>query len=180
MKRHVLLLLALAGAMPAEAQQSASFNLEEHTFNAGGRPDEGTVAQSASFRVSLDAIGEAVSLAGLTGASFGIDAGFVAPYPAPGEVLGLRFANHVKLIWDPDPSTGVYNLYRGLVASLSGLAYGSCHESGVDGESTSDADLPPANQAFFYLVTAENLLAEEGTKGFDSEGDEHPNSMPCP
>jgi hypothetical protein len=39
----LLALLVVGGAM---AQSSSAFRLEEHSFNAGGRPQQGTTPQS--------------------------------------------------------------------------------------------------------------------------------------
>ena len=65
MKRFFLLAtILLSGA--ALAQQSASFRLTEHTFNAGGHPSNGTVPSSAGYRITLDAIGTAVGTASLS------------------------------------------------------------------------------------------------------------------
>lgn len=172
--------LSIAVAAPAWAQQSASYQLREHAFNAGGRPDQGTLAQSPNFRVSLDAVGDPLSRAGLSSASFGMDGGFVSPYPPPQEVIGLEFSDNQALLWNPEGSTGTYDLYRGLVSTLSGLAYGSCHQQGLTDETTTVADVPPSGDSYFYLVTAENLLSEEGTKGFDSTGTERASPSPCP
>lgn len=179
-KRLTSLALFLAVAAPALAQQSASFQLREYAFNAGGRPAQGAIALSANFRVSLDAIGDSVSRTGLASGSFSMDGGFVAPYPPPGEVNGLLFTNDETLIWKPEKSTGVYNLYRSLVSALPGLSYGSCQQQDLAGETATDGDEPPVGNSYFYLVTAENLLAEEGTKGFTSAGVERANLSPCP
>ena len=176
----ILLLLGLAALGLAQAQESASFKLNEHSFNAGGHPDQGTVMASASFAVSLDAIGDAVSLTGLTSASFQLDTGSVAPYPPPGEVTGLIFVDDETLQWDPEPSVGSYSLYRELISSVAGLGYGSCEQQEIPDETTTDNDLPPGSDGFFYLVTAANLLGEEGTKGYDSSATERPTPAPCP
>lgn len=162
------------------AQQSASFRNSEHVLNAGGRPVGGSGAASGSHRITLDAIGDSVTPGLLAGSTFVIGGGFVTPYPPPGEVHGLRFSDDVTLFWSVEPTTGVYNLYRGALASLSGLAYGSCRVAEVVGTSTIDADAPAKGQGSFYLVTAENLIAEEGTKGWASSGNERPNPAPCP
>lgn len=134
---------------------------------------------SASFMVSLDAIGDGVHLAGASSASYQMDAGFVIAYPPPLEVLNLAFTSETTLVWSPEKSVGRYNVYRGLLSSLPG-GYGVCLAANVPSESLTDADVPPAGQGFFYLVTAENRLGEEGTKGHDSHGVERVNATPCP
>ena len=171
------LLLAWSGAL---AQQSASFELSEHVFNAGGRPVGGQVAASASFQVTLDALGDAVSPGLLASGAFQLGGGFVTIYPPPGEVVLLQFTDAETLVWTPEPSTGDYNLYRGPLDTLSDLTYGSCEASNVDGTTTTDADPVPIGDGYFYLVTAENLIDEEGTKGYSSTGMERPNPAPCP
>ena len=162
------------------AQQSASFKLEEHAFNNGGHPLDGTAFTASGFAVSLDAIGDTVAGPTLTGASFQSDPGFVAAYPPPREVLNLIFQSDKQtLAWDPERSVGRYNLYRGDLSSLPGT-YGSCLQAGISGESAADVTEPVPGQGFFYLVTAENRITEEGTKGFDSTPAERDNSSPCP
>ena len=178
--RAAALAFALLWSGVALAQQSASFKLNEHTFNGGGRPDGGTAAASASHRITLDAIGDTVASASLAGNNNVIGGGFVSPYPPPSEVDDLRFTTKVDLAWSPEPSTGVYNLYRGAMNSLAGAAYGACRTSAIAGTTTSDADVVPPGQGSFYLVTAKNLLAEEGIKGHASNGALRANLAPCP
>jgi hypothetical protein len=47
-------------------------------------------------------------------------------------------------------------------------------------ETTTDPDVPSVTTGYFYLVTADNRLDEEGTKGFRSNGTERGNPAPCP
>jgi hypothetical protein len=170
MRHFGWIVLTTTLAAPAAAQQSASYHLSEHVLNSGGRPLQGATAASASYRVSLDAIGENVNGAGLSSASYWMDGGFTVAYPPPGEVSGLTFPGKQNLLWNPEPSVGDYNLYRGLLGSLSGLGFGTCQEQNLPGETAVDAAVPAAGAGFFYLVTAENKLDEEGTKGFRSGG----------
>ena len=165
---------------PSWAQQSTSYRLTESTVNAGGRPVNGAGASSASYRVSFDAIGDAAAGGTLSSASYRVGSGFVAWFPPPGEVKGLRFADRTTLRWDPERSVGVYNLYRDFVSALAGGGTGTCFVNGVATEQASDAGSPGAGKGFFYLVTAKNRLAEEGTKGNRSSGSERPNPAPCP
>ena len=171
--------VAVAGA-PALAQQSASYKLTESAVNAGGRPVNGAGASSASYRVSFDAIGDAAAGGTLSSASYRVGSGFVAWFPPPGEVKGLRFVDRTTLRWDPDSSTGVYNLYRDFVFALAGGGTGTCFVNGLAAEQASDVGSPGTGRGFFYLVTAKNRLAEEGTKGNRSSGTERPNPAPCP
>jgi hypothetical protein len=174
----VMVLLMTVGLV--SAQESASFKLNEHAFNAGGRPEGGSVAASASFRISLDALGDSVKPGLIAGGDYQLGGGFVSAYPPPGEVQLMGFTDHVTLVWTDEPSVGTYRLYRGTIANVGGLAYGDCHESDIVGATTTDADPVPMNAGFFYLVTAANMIAEEGPKGHASSGDERGNPAPCP
>jgi hypothetical protein len=165
---------------PTLAQTSSSYRLGEHVVNAGGHPDDGIVMTSASFRITFDALGDGLARFGASSPSFRMDGGFAAAYPPPGEVFGLRFSGVATLLWNPERSAGLYNLYRGPLSALSGLDYGSCEEYDISGATVTDSDLPPVSGGFFYLVTAENRLGEEGTKGFDSSDEERPNLDACP
>ena len=178
--RRALVLSILASAHAVFAQQSASYKLTENVLNAGGHPEGGTTFVSASHRISLDAIGEGVLGTGLSSASFRVGGGFVSPFSPPGEVQGLRFSDKQTLEWDAEPSVGAYDLYRDLLSDLSGLGYGDCLQSEIASRSAVDATVPAPGQGFFYLVTAENRLDEEGTKGFASSGAERGNPAPCP
>jgi hypothetical protein len=170
----------MACALPAVAQESANYGLTEHTFNAGGHPAGGVSMTSESFLISLDAVGDSVTAPGLGNTSYRMLGGFVSGYPPPGEVNGLLFVNPSTLVWSPEESGGHYNLYRALMGSLPDSEFGSCEQPGLAGESAFDADVPPASDGYFYLVTAKNRLHEEGTKGRSSSGVERPNPNPCP
>ncbi len=163
------------------AQESGNFKIREHVFNEGGHPDNAVILTSTNFHIRIDAIGEALMGNALDSESFRMDAGFASPYPPPGEVQNLLFqADHQTLVWDREKSGGGYNLYRDRLDSLSSGGYGSCKEYGIAMETTTDAEEPSSGQGYFYLVTAENRLEEEGIKGFDSIGTERPNLSPCP
>jgi hypothetical protein len=163
----------------SSAQQSDSFELGEHVFNAGGHPEQGSVPASGGFRISLDAIGDVTSGPTPSSASYRVAGGFVTAYSPPGEVLELRFDDGTTLSWHPERSVGSYMLYRDGVDTLAG-DYGSCLEPGITIASTNDSDTPVAGIAWFYLVTARNRLGEEGTKGFAGDGTERGNTAPCP
>lgn len=167
-------------ALPAAAQESPSYRLTEHVLNSGGSPLDGSVPTSAHHRVTLEAIGESVLGTGGASASFRLDGGFVSAYPPPREVLGVRFLDASTLAWDAEPSVGSYDLYRDPLSALPGLGYGGCAQSAIPETSTADPDVPAAGAGFFYLVTAENRLGEEGTKGTDGSGAERGNAFPCP
>ena len=173
MRRPLALLILLLVVSPALAQQSASFKLEEHTFNAGGNPNQGVFPASASFRFTLDSLGENAVAIGLTSPSFQLDSGFPTAYPPPAEVEGLLLTDNVTLVWNIEKSIGSYNLYKDLLSSLSTLNYGTCTQEDIADETTTDVAVPSSGNGFFYLVTAENKLTEEGTKGacVDGTGD---------
>lgn len=176
----VLFVVVLAaGDGIARAQTSTSHKLTESVLNAGGDPNGVSFAASASHRIRLDAIGQAVVLSGSGSASFHLEAGFVADYPPPGEVRNLLWTGSGALVWDPEKSTGRYEIYRDAISTLPG-GFGICFQAGLAGESGSDAAAPPVGSGWFYLVTARNLLGEEGTKGYRSSGAERTNPSPCP
>jgi len=81
--------------------------------------------------------------------------------------------------WDAEPSAGVYNIYRELMSDLSGTGYGECFAPDVSGTTGTDPGTPPASDGWFYLVTAENRLGEEGTKGWNSGATERQGNV-CP
>ena len=60
------------------------------------------------------------------------------------------------------------------------LSFGVCEEQDILTATVVDGDAVPTNDGYFYLITAQNRLAEEGTKGFRSIGDERNNNTPCP
>jgi hypothetical protein len=175
----LLALLCVAGLVGA--QESASYKLKEHTLNEGGNPDGGVVLESASYKLTLDAIGDSVAEAGtLSSTNYKGEAGFVPPYPPPEEVLNLLFTDEQTLVWDPEKSVGAYKLFRGLLTDLPAADYGDCTQR-LSVNTAMDASTPPAGETYFYLVTAENRLEEEGTMGEDSTPAERPNtSPPCP
>lgn len=175
-----VLLATFLAVGTVQAQTSADHRLEEWVFNAGGNPLDGAAPASAAHRLSVDAIGDAMQVGSSTSASHGLTVGFPWLYAPPGEVLQLMLGEGDGLRWQPEPSVGVYNLYRGAIAALDGVGYGGCSERGIVGTSTVDADLPAPGAGFFYLVTAENLLGEEGTPGSRSSGATRSIAVACP
>jgi len=130
--------------------------------------------------MSLDAVGDPATGARSSAPSYRMGAGFASAYPPPGQVRGLRFTDGDTLRWDSEPSIGSYNLYRDLLSRLSSGGYGNCEQQDLTDETATDATVPPAADGYFYLVTAQNRLDEEGTLGEDSGGAERPNTTPCP
>jgi len=174
------LVVAFATSGVAVAQTSTSYKLTEFTLNNGGDPWNGSFAASTSHRIRLDAIGAAAAATALSSASHHADGGFVSGYPPPGEVTGELFSDKTTLTWTPEKSVGSYDVYRAALSTLSGLAFGTCLQSGLTAESATDAATPPAGQGYFYLVTSRNLLGEVGTKGYATSGFERANAAPCP
>jgi hypothetical protein len=162
------------------AQQSTNFKISDHTFNAGGHPDAGAVLTSATYRITFDVIGDGTVGSNLSSTSFRMGGSFAACYAPPGEVPGLSFTGPGTLVWQLEPSAIRYNLYRDLVSNVVGSGYGSCEQYDLPDGTTTDTDPVPAGDGFFYLVTADNRLDEEGTKGRASDGSERPNSASCP
>lgn len=175
--RIALVFILLAAGLAA--QYSASYQIEQGTFNSGGNPSP--ILTSTSYQMTLDAIGDGINATGLTSSSYGMDAGFPPDYRPPGEVLNLRFSDKTHLAWDPESSVGTYDLYWGPLTDLPSDVYGEniqCHESSAQAADPSGAP-PPGG--YFFLVTARNRLDEEGTLGRKSDGDPRPNPvLVCP
>jgi hypothetical protein len=174
----LVLVLCLSGA--GIAQQSTSYKLSDQTFNAGGHPDDGVMLTSASYGITLDALGNAVSGTVLVSTSYSVQGGFVAGHPPPVEVNGLLFAGRDDLEWGPERSAGHYNLYRDPLVGLPAMGYGVCRDHHLSSTAYHDPDLPGSGEGLFYLVTAVNTLGEEGSKGWDSDGAVRGNPSPCP
>jgi hypothetical protein len=176
MKNLFVSAVCLFAAVQAPAQSSANYQIEQGTFNNGGNPVPELT--SASYRVTLDAIGDGLAATNLTSGSYEMDPGFPPAYAPPGEVLNLRFTSKTQFGWNPEPSVGAYNTYRGDLGVFTG--YGLCLHTGLTATSDTDAQTPAAGAGYFYLVTAENRINEEGIKGFNSGGTPDPNPAPCP
>jgi len=179
MRRLVVVSLLCVVLLPAAAQVSPSYTVKESVLNEGGHPTDGVVLASASFMVTLDSIGDGAVGSTLVAENYRVEVGFVGGFPPPGEVSGLGFSDRSTLCWTPEKSTGSYNMYRDPVSALPGR-FGGCLQAGLTTECTTDAPSPPEGVAWFYLVTAENRLEEEGTLGSGSAGVERPNAAPCP
>lgn len=161
--------LVFMSAGLAMGQQSSSYSLTEASFNAGGRPEQGTVATSASFQLTHDAIGDAMLAVDFSSPSFQASAGFVSSYAPAGEVFNLRWTSDTDLDWDAPASALTYNVYRDGIVLLPGN-FGACFQQDLTVSQTSDATVPTAGSGRYYLVTASNRLDQEGTKGVQSDG----------
>jgi len=81
----------------------AALKVESATLNAGGHPLQGTKLGSASYRVSLDALGDSAR-SGLTSASFRLDGGFVdvqVELAGDGADAGLGYRANEMLVPQP-------------------------------------------------------------------------------
>jgi hypothetical protein len=164
---------------PAIAQQSASYRLKESVLNSGSHPAQGTVLSSPSFKLKIDSVGEGLIRMALSSSSYHLDAGFVGAYLPSGEVNWLGFINKTVLRWNPEKSVGVYNVYREPISSLPG-AFGTCLARGLQVTNYNEPTVPLSGTGYYYLITAENRLGEEGTKGFRSSGTERSNAFASP
>lgn len=176
----VFLGLALLAFSPASAQSSASFEIRDDAFNAGGHPVNGADVGSASYQLTLGAIGDAISGVRVTSSSYVVHGGWVATLRPPGEVEELVFTDPVLLEWQPEESAGTYDVYRDDLAQLPALGYGTCWRDGLVETSVQDGSQPNPGAGYFYLVTVRNRLREHGTKGADSGDNERANDAPCP
>lgn len=169
-----LLLVSLA-----HGQSSTSYRLEERTFNAGGRPEDGIVATSASFAVTLDSIGDPFTPRLMSGATIRLVPGPVWVFPPPLEVSGLVWTAADRLIWEPAGSADSYNVYRDGLAAVASSG-GACQQADVPSTSYDALADPARGAGFFYLVTANNRLHEEGGRGVRSDGTARPATPTCP
>lgn len=173
--------LALMAAAPMTfGQQSASYRLSEGVFNSCGRAGSSALT-SATYRIRLDAMGGSFSDLPLSGPSLRLAGGFVADYRPAGPVPGLSFSASDALEWGPERSAGSYNVYRGALPSFPLASDAStCLLSGLTSRSVGSLTAPPPGQAFYYFVSARNLLDEEGPSRVDPSGVPHAPSNPCP
>jgi len=146
----------------------------------GAEPGDGLgAAVGGGFDLTGDGVDDALVGAPFADAleSIPTDAGqaYVISPVAPGEVAGLslgKSGGSAVLEWAVPHRALVYNVYRGLLSVLravghvrtSDMTQLAC-EIATDADTddlpdTTDAALPPAGDAYFYLVTAENLAGE--------------------
>ena len=99
------------------------------------------------------------------------------PGLVPGEVQGLRWESSVDtLVWDPEPDSEGYNVYRGHGEQLGNANWGGCLDQ-VPATELLDEEFPSSGQLFFYLVCGV-LGLQEGTMGF-ANCVERSNFAPC-
>lgn len=178
--RPVALLLLVGFGGFAAAQSSASFELDESVFHAGGHPQAGLQLTSTSYLITVDAIGETLVAPAMQSRTHAMDPGFARSYPPPRDVIQVVLHGDKETIsWAPERSVGKYRVYRGDLDLLP-VDYGVCRVSDVNGEQAPVDEYPDPGDAYFYLVTAESRLLEEGSKGLDSSGALRANPAPCP
>lgn len=164
----------------AFAQSSASYQLTGQVLNSGGRPEQAIVSASPAYRLGVESIGGDFSGVAQSAASFRLAGGLAFLGAPPGEVTGLEvLGDAATLRWAAEPRSTAYNVYRGALAMPPG-GFGVCAHARVEGIVVVEPLDPPIGAGFFYLVTGESLLREEGTKGYTSDGTERANSAPCP
>jgi len=83
-----------------------------------------------------------------------------ASWAAPGEARDLMFTDATTLVWSAPADLGgtappIYDVVRTSFLPPF-VGYFDCVGSNLGGLSATDAEVPPANQAFFYQVRAEN------------------------
>ena len=179
---RIVILLALILVLPVSvstAQSSASFKIEESAFVAAGHPDDATILTSTDYRITFDTLAGPFLPTSMSSAGFISEATWFYTYRPPLEISGLVFVDKTTLEWIGSPAAGSYNLYRDTVTNLAGASYGNCIQQGIPSSTTMDADAVPGGETFFYLVTVENRLGEEGGKGSQSDGMERIGSS-CP
>ncbi|HKQ97748.1 MAG TPA: hypothetical protein VJV75_07735 [Candidatus Polarisedimenticolia bacterium] len=183
---RVRALLALVAAClpiaghPLLAQSSPSYRLTGQVLNAGGRPEQAIVPASPAYRLSIESIGGEFSGSAQVATTYRLAAGLAFLGAPPGEVSGLQIlGDEATLQWSAEPRSMAYNVYRGNLAMPPG-GFGVCVHARVEATVVVEAEDPPVGAGFFYLVTGESLLEEEGTKGSTSAGTERPNPAPCP
>jgi len=96
-------------------------------------------------------------------------------FASPGEVAGLAFgSDRLTLSWTSAAaaagSATQHQVLRGLVSELPvGAGSDSCIAAGTPASSVEDADVPPDDGAFWYLVRAKNVCGT-GTFGLTGGG----------
>jgi subtilisin family serine protease/uncharacterized membrane protein len=94
------------------------------------------------------------------------------------EVLNvvLEGSGTTTLSWDAVSVAEWYDVSRGLLSELATGSYGDCLIEDLTAVSTSDDDLPPPQDGFFYLIRAVDIdCGGNGTLGTDSQGNERLN-----
>ncbi len=138
------------------------------------------------FRVGTDSLGPAegvelrnIAASGITNTPFTALVADRQLCAHPSEVQNLAWSSDSTLVWNPDPAASNYELYSDLLSNLPG-GFGTCLDSSISSATATDTTVPPSGAGWFYLVTSRNVLHEESTKGFGSNGTQRSNAAPCP
>ncbi|ANM29247.1 hypothetical protein ABI59_06070 [Acidobacteria bacterium Mor1] len=104
------------------------------------------------------------------------------PGGLPAEVASLEGAKLTPtlalFVWESDALADSYSVTRGLLSGLGGADYGICFGQDLTLSQIQDPTIPPAGEAFVYLVQAEAVCGL-GTLGNDSGGGERVNQNPA-
>lgn len=96
--------------------------------------------------------------------------------------MNLRWDFNFRLLWDPEPDAVECHVYRDGLTNLSFQGYRVCRDD-LDGTRTDtrldDLEDPAPGDGFFYVITAEEALGDEGTLGLGTNA-ERSNFSPCP
>ncbi len=88
----------------------------------------------------------------------------------PGEIANLGFSAPDNLVWDPEPSSDDYNIYRGRLGDLLGGRPPRCAGNDIAAPSFSVPAAPASGEGWAYLVTGESDSAGEGPSGSPTLG----------
>jgi subtilisin family serine protease len=92
----------------------------------------------------------------------------------------LRWAaNKQTLDWSARSDAQSYSIYKGRFRAVGELYRHTCHQLGLVAPSGSDAAIPAAGEAFYYLVRSENCFGNSDL-GRNSAGAVRPPSDSCP
>jgi len=99
---------------------------------------------------------------------------------APPEVGGdLGFSDAQTIIWSADAASAAYNVYRGTIVGAVWSYNQTCRASSIPSPTATDTATPAKGAALYYLVSGRNACGE-GPLGPASNGQERPNTSPCP
>ena len=94
---------------------------------------------------------------------------------SPAQVAGLVVDADLRTIrWSADPHAATFDLYRGTIAGPFAYDH-SCLATGIGLPNFADDGVPPAGQAYYYVVRADNACGQ-GSLGLATRG----SSIPAP
>ncbi|MEM7244394.1 MAG: aryl-sulfate sulfotransferase [Acidobacteriota bacterium] len=98
-----------------------------------------------------------------------------------GSVTYLHWTDRETLAWEDGARSHsvTFSLYRGILTDLRLGRSAACSQRDVPQSMTTDVDLPPAREGYYYLVAGHNG-AGEGPLGFDSSAVARTVAAPCP